>query len=85
MFLAGNIFLSSNEKYLELITNLQSNKSYAMTHSELESFIFSEGRELMRRLLEDHIRSRGTGDIWESILGKDTSKNNFPIFRLYLG
>ncbi len=75
-------FRSATEKYLELTEDLQSTtKTSAMTHSELESFLSGEGRELMRRLLEDHLKMRGAGERWESITGSDGIKRSYKQLR----
>lgn len=42
-----------------------------MKQSEVETLILNEGRELQRRLLEDHIKLRGLGDLGASIMGAD--------------
>ena len=75
-------FINATEKYLELTKELQSTKTSAMTHSELESFLSGEGRELMRRLLEEHLKMRGPGDIWKSIIGSDGIKRSYKQLRL---
>jgi len=64
-------FTTSTEKYLELTRYLQSAETSVMTHSDLEKLLSGEGRELMRRLLEEHLLVRGDGDIWKSIVGYD--------------
>lgn len=42
-----------------------------MRHSDLESLITIEGRELLRRMFEEHIRLRGVGDIGSHVIGAD--------------
>lgn len=74
-------FLTSTEKYLELIEYLQSATTFSKTHSELENFLSGEGRELMRRLLEEHFVVRGYGDRWKSIVGSDGVERSYKQLR----
>lgn len=73
-------FISTTEKYLELTEYLQSSKTNK-TISELENLLSCEGRELMRRLLEEHLKMRGPGDIWKSIIGSDGIKRSYKQLR----
>ena len=52
-----------------------------MRHSELEKFVSVEGRELMRRLFEEHLQTRGLGDIGKSIIGSDGVARNYKQIR----
>ncbi len=72
-----NPFISSDEKYSELTKSLLSKKIYSMRHSELEKFVSVEGRELMRRLFEEHLKTRGLGDVGKSIIGSDGVARNY--------
>jgi len=74
-------FTTSTEKYLELTEYLQSATTFSMTHSDLEKFLSGDGRELMRRLLEEHFFVRGYGDRWESIVGSDGIERNYKQLR----
>ncbi len=51
----GNPFEYSTEQFESLTTQLQSTRAGEMRHSELENLIETEGRELLRRLLQDHL------------------------------
>ena len=44
-------FVAAEAKFTELVTRLGTEESRRMTHSELESLITAEGREIQRRLL----------------------------------
>jgi hypothetical protein len=77
----GTPFINATQKYLELTEYLQSTKTSALTHSELENFLSGEGRELMRRLLEEHLKMRGVGDLWQSIIGSDGIKRSYKQLR----
>jgi len=70
-------FKSSNEKFIHMTKNLQSNESLRLTHSSLEKLITKEGRDLMRLLLEEHIQIRGTGDIGLYIIGVDGIQRSY--------
>ncbi len=75
-------FAASTEKYLELTGCLESSESYSMTHSDLENFLSGEGRELMCRLMEDHLRIRGRGDnMWKSVVGSDGIERSYKQLR----
>ena len=56
-------FHSSLEMYCSLTKRLSSSETVGMKHSDLEKLIERDGRELMRRLLQDHLNLRGNGDV----------------------
>lgn len=64
-------FISSKEKFFELTQLLTSSETMEMRHSSLENMITIDGRELLRRLFEEHIKLRGIGDVGPSIIGSD--------------
>jgi hypothetical protein len=64
-------FHGSMEKFLELTSKLQSKDVMKMHLGSLESLIETEGREIQRLMLEEHIELRGPGHIGESIEGSD--------------
>lgn len=64
-------FISAQEKFFELTKLLTSSETGNMRHSQIETLITSEGREILRRLLEEHIKFRGLGDVGESVTGSD--------------
>lgn len=53
-----NPFEYSTEQFMSLTSQLQSLTTKDMRHSELENLIDCEGRELLRRLLQDHLSLR---------------------------
>jgi len=73
----NNPFSNSEEKYLDMTKTLATDKACAMTHSELESYISDGGRELMRRMLQDHLVIRGLGAKWHSIKGSDGIERSY--------
>jgi hypothetical protein len=64
-------FHSSLEMYCSLTKRLSLPETVGMKHSDLEKLIERDGRELMRRLLQDHLNLRGKGDIGSDIKGSD--------------
>lgn len=69
-------FHSSIEKFQSLTRHLVSPETRAMTHSDLEKFISEEGRELMRRLFQEHLHLRGSGDVGPSVIGADQAQRD---------
>jgi hypothetical protein len=65
-------FAAAEEKFAELVTRLSTEESRRMTHSELESLIGAEGREIHRRLLQGHLDLRASEEqVLASVLGAD--------------
>jgi len=64
-------YLSAYEQFDSIITQLRSPQTQRMTHSELESLLETEGRELLRRLLQAHLDERSPGTVAEPVLGAD--------------
>jgi hypothetical protein len=55
-------FESAEEKFAELVARLSAEESRRLTHSELESVISAEGREVLRRLMQGHLDLRAAGE-----------------------
>lgn len=70
--MSDTYFLAAKNKFFELTQHLTSSETVGMRHSALENMITVEGRELLRRLFEEHINLRGKGDVWDSIIGSDS-------------
>lgn len=49
---------SAREKFDEMTAHLESKHAMSMTHDELEAYVVAEGRELQRRLLQQHLDLR---------------------------
>lgn len=64
-------FGSSHQQYLGLTKRLSSSETMWMKHSDLENLITTDGRELLRRLFEEHIQLCGYADVGKSIVGSD--------------
>jgi hypothetical protein len=60
-------YLAAHEKFEQLITRLRAPQSQAMTHSELEQLIETEGREVLRHLLQAHLDERTPGAVTHTV------------------
>lgn len=69
-----NAYDRSREEFEQIIGFLESTEATSMTHSELEREIEKRGRELMRKLLQDHIDARGPGKSQRPVVGDDGVK-----------
>jgi hypothetical protein len=69
--LTGKPFAKAEEKFEELKLRLSAKESLEMRHSDLERMLESEGRELLRRLYQDHLALRGPGPAKEPVVGND--------------
>ena len=54
-------YLPAQEKFNQLLTQLRASETKQMTHSQLENLIETEGREVLRRLLQGHLDERAPG------------------------
>jgi len=60
------------EQFRDVVTHLCSESSQQLDHGEIEEFLETEGRELLRRLLQGHLDYRAANEtIWESLEGHD--------------
>ena len=66
----------SRQQFEDIIGCLCSQEVHAMTHSEIERELEKMGRELMRKLLADHLQSRGPGQSDEPVKGADGIERN---------
>jgi hypothetical protein len=65
-------FVESRAALEETIEELQSQKAMRMTHAELEVVIEQQGREIMRRLLQDHLDLRSGQEVrMQMVVGAD--------------
>ena len=67
----GDDFSASQEQFNGLIKSLSSTKSLGMDHSDLEKFLQTEGRELLRRLFEERLKLQGNGFVGPHVEGAD--------------
>lgn len=52
----------SRQEFKDIVERLDSEEVRSMTHSDLERELEKMGRELMRKLLQEHLESRGPGE-----------------------
>jgi len=61
----------ARQEFEHMVGFLSSTEASAMTHSELEREIEKKGRQLMRKLLQEHIDERGPGTCDQGVTGAD--------------
>lgn len=61
----------SRQEFEDIALRLDSEEVRSMTHSALERELEKMGRELMRKLLQEHLESRGPGQSAEPVVGSD--------------
>jgi hypothetical protein len=64
-------FTSSREQFEEIVVWLDSDEAWAMNHRELEDAMEAKGRELLRRLYQDHLDLRGPAEVVGPVVGSD--------------
>ena len=64
-------FHSAYEKFMEITSHLSAEMSCDKTHSEIEAYLETDGRELLRLLLQDHLDNHGSGRLAEAVCGAD--------------
>ena len=70
--LTEKAFHGSIEKSLDLTTKLQSKQVNKMVLSALETLIETDGPELLRVMLEEHLQLRGPADVGDVLEGSDS-------------
>ncbi len=61
----------ARQDFEQIVEQLDSKRAFAMTHSDLERELEKKGRELMRKLLQEHLDNRGPGQCDEPVCGAD--------------
>ncbi len=61
----------ARENFEHIVGYLDSEEASSMTHSELERELEKKGRELMRKLLQEHLDNRGPGKCAPPVEGAD--------------
>jgi hypothetical protein len=56
-------FAPAREALEELVVELRGETALAMTHSELERFVRAKGWEVLRQLIDGHVKLRGVGEV----------------------
>jgi len=64
-----NPFSRSGQFFEEVTKRLAGREALQMTHGDLERLLDKDGRELIRRLLQDHLDLRGPGDVTGEVVG----------------
>jgi hypothetical protein len=64
-------FHSAYEKFIEITSHLSGKMSCDTTHSEIEAYLETDGRELLRLLLQDHLDNQGGVWVGEAVCGSD--------------
>lgn len=57
---AENFFAAAEEKFEDIVTTMGSEEAMQMDHGELEKLLATEGRELLRLVLENHLGLRAS-------------------------
>jgi hypothetical protein len=64
-------FHSAYEKFIEITSHLSAEMSGDSTHSEIEAYLETNGRELLRLLLQDHLDNPGPAPREDAVCGSD--------------
>ncbi len=64
-------FGGARAAFERLVGRFSSRETMKLTHSDLERLVETEGREVLRQLLQDHLDLRGPGDAAEPVVGAD--------------
>ena len=64
-------FHTAYEKFMEITSHLSAAMSCDKTHSEIEAYLETDGRELLRLLLQDHLDNQGPSRLAEAVCGAD--------------
>jgi hypothetical protein len=59
------------EKFIEITTHLSTEMAGDQTHSEIEAYLETNGRELLRLLLQDHLDHQSAGRLEDVVCGAD--------------
>src|SRR5260370_39455572 len=72
------LFAQSREQFESVLIRLSSNPTCQMTHSEVERLVNTEGTELMRRLLQDHLCLRARQEQEQGLSGPVRGVDQVP-------
>lgn len=76
---AWDMFSHAFEQFSDMITQLRADASRQLEHGQVEQFLDTEGRELLRRLLQGHLDYRAAhAPDWESLEGADGILRSHP-------
>lgn len=66
-----NPFYKSREAFEKMVHKLSSNEVQLYDHAQVERLVEESGREVLRRLMQDHLDARGDGSASEAVEGDD--------------
>jgi hypothetical protein len=66
----------SRQEFEEIVRTLDSDEARSMTHSDLERELEKKSRELMRKLLQEHLDARGPGECAQAVRGSDGAERS---------
>ena len=64
-------FQGAYEKFIEITSHLSAKAPGEQTHSDIEAYLETDGRELLRLLLQEHLDQQGPGRVGEAVHGCD--------------
>jgi hypothetical protein len=64
-------FQGAYEKFIEITSHLSAQAPGEQTHRDIEAYLATEGRELLRLLLQEHVDQQGPGRVGEAVHGSD--------------
>lgn len=64
-------FQGAYEKCIEITRHLSAKAPGEPTHSDIEASLETDGRELLRLLLQEHVDQQGPGRVGEAVHGSD--------------
>jgi hypothetical protein len=64
-------FHGAYEKCTEMTMHLSAMSKGDETHSDIEAYLETDGRELLRLLLQEHLDNQGCGRVAEAVHGSD--------------
>ncbi|MEA3224802.1 MAG: ISKra4 family transposase [Planctomycetota bacterium] len=65
------LYEQSRQEFEDIVSRLDSDEARSMTHSDLERELEKKSRELMRKLLQEHLKTRGPGECAQAVQGSD--------------
>ena len=70
-------FSGAFEQFTAMVTHVRSHEAQQLDHGQVEQFLETEGRALLRRLFQGHLNHRAAHETnWESLEGKDNIIRN---------
>jgi hypothetical protein len=64
-------FHSAYEKFIEITNHLRNEMAGDKTHSAIEAYLETDGRERLRLRLQDHLDTQGSGRVSDAVCGSD--------------